>query len=128
MPPGLSLSGRSFVGSATCRTPDWSRQANTFRVPSEGEAFTCIADPQIGHLVCSSGTRDLYLLGFSGRIRKRGCNSGIDTLLLQARQPVHVVSERLGHSKVSLTIEVYADVLHDVQREAAATLSALLHG
>ncbi len=50
------------------------------------------------------------------------------TLLLQARQPVHVVSERLGHSKVSMTMEVYAHVLPDMQREAAATLGALLHG
>jgi integrase len=48
------------------------------------------------------------------------------TLLLQAGQPVHVVSEWLGHSKVSMTMEVYAHVLPDMQREAAATLGALL--
>jgi ABC-type phosphate transport system permease subunit len=50
------------------------------------------------------------------------------TLLLQAGQPIHVVSERLGHSKVSMTMEVYAHVLPDMQREAAARLGALLHG
>jgi integrase len=49
------------------------------------------------------------------------------TLLLQARQPVHVVSERLGHSKVSMTIEVYAHVLPDMQRDAASALGAVLY-
>ena len=47
---------------------------------------------------------------------------------LQARTPVHVVSERLGHTKVSMTMEVYAHVLPDMQQEAAATLGAILHG
>jgi integrase len=50
------------------------------------------------------------------------------TLLLQAGTPVHVVSERLGHSKVTMTLEVYAHVLPDMQTDAAATLGALLHG
>jgi integrase len=48
-------------------------------------------------------------------------------LLLQAGTPVHVVSERLGHSKVAMTMEVYAHVLPDMQKDAAATLGALLH-
>jgi integrase len=48
-------------------------------------------------------------------------------LLLQAGTPVHVVSERLGHSKVSMTLEVYAHVLPDMQNDAAAALGALLH-
>jgi integrase len=50
------------------------------------------------------------------------------TLLLQAGQPVHVVSERLGHSKVSMTMDVYAHVLPDMQQDAAAKLGVLLHG
>ena len=49
-------------------------------------------------------------------------------MLLQAGQPVHVVSERLGHAKVSMTMEVYAHVLPDMQQDAAAKLGALLHG
>jgi integrase len=50
------------------------------------------------------------------------------TLLLQAGTPVHVVSERLGHAKVSMTMEVYAHVLPDMQQQAATALGALLHG
>jgi integrase len=42
--------------------------------------------------------------------------------------PVHVVSERLGHSKVSMTMEVYAHVLPDMQRDAASAIGSLLHG
>ena len=61
-------------------------------------------------------------------IKFHGLRHTCATLLLQAGTPVHVVSERLGHSKVSMTMEVYAHVLPDMQREAASTLGALLHG
>ena len=39
------------------------------------------------------------------------------TLLLQARQPVHVVAERLGHKKVEITLNIYAHVLPDMQQD-----------
>lgn len=61
-------------------------------------------------------------------IKFHGLRHTCATLLLQAGTPVHVVSERLGHSKVSMTMEVYAHVLPDMQREAAVTMGALLHG
>jgi integrase len=61
-------------------------------------------------------------------IKFHGLRHTCATLLLQARVPVHVVSERLGHSTVAMTMEVYAHVLPDMQQEAAATLGALLHG
>ena len=38
-----------------------------------------------------------------------------------------MVSERLGHKNVSMTMEIYAHVLPDMQEDAAATLGALLH-
>ena len=53
-------------------------------------------------------------------IKFHGLRHTCATLLLQAGTPVHVVSERLGHAKVSMTLEVYAHVLPDMQREAAA--------
>jgi integrase len=49
------------------------------------------------------------------------------TLLLQAGQPVHVVAQRLGHSKVEMTLNIYAHVLPDMQQQAAERLGALLH-
>jgi integrase len=60
------------------------------------------------------------------RIKFHGLRHTCATLLLQARVPVHVVSERLGHASVAMTMEVYAHVLPDMQREAASTLGALL--
>jgi integrase len=41
---------------------------------------------------------------------------------------VHVGAQRLGHSKVEMTLNIYAHVLPDMQQEAATKLGALLHG
>jgi integrase len=49
------------------------------------------------------------------------------TLLLKASEPVHVVSQRLGHARVEITLNTYAHVLPDMQKQAAATMSAILH-
>jgi hypothetical protein len=50
------------------------------------------------------------------------------TLLPPAGVPVKVVSERFGHTKVSMTLDVYAHVLPEMQRDSAVLLGALLHG
>jgi integrase len=49
------------------------------------------------------------------RIQFHGLRHTCATLLLQARTPVQVVSERLGHATVAMTMEVYAHVLPDMQ-------------
>lgn len=59
-------------------------------------------------------------------IKFHGLRHTCATLLLQAGTPIHVVSERLGHSKVSMTMEVYAHVLPDMQQEAVDLFGALL--
>jgi integrase len=43
-------------------------------------------------------------------------------------QVQHVVSERLGHNNVSMTLEIYAHVLPDMQEDAAVTHGWLLYG
>jgi integrase len=48
------------------------------------------------------------------------------TLLLKARVPVKVVSERLGHASVMITMQIYAHTLPGMQSEAAATFAALI--
>lgn len=50
------------------------------------------------------------------------------TMLLQAGVPVKVVSERLGHATVMITLETYAHVMPGMQAEAAATFAALMAG
>ena len=41
---------------------------------------------------------------------------------------MHVVSKRLGHARVEITLNTYAQVVPDMQTQAAATIGALLHG
>jgi integrase len=50
------------------------------------------------------------------------------TLALQAGIHPKIVSERLGHSSVSLTLDVYSHALPHLQREAAAAVGRLLWG
>ena len=48
------------------------------------------------------------------------------TILLTAREPVHVVSQRLGHASPVVTMTVYAHVLPGSQREAADLFARLV--
>jgi integrase len=48
------------------------------------------------------------------------------TLLLSEGVPVKVVQEILGHSSVSVTMDVYSHVLPDMQEKAAAVMDGLL--
>ncbi len=48
------------------------------------------------------------------------------TVLLQAGEPVHVVSQRLGHASVVVTLTVYAHVLPGDQRRAASRFAELV--
>lgn len=50
------------------------------------------------------------------------------TLALQAGVPVKVVSERLGHKRIEITLNIYAHALPSMQQEAAAKLGRILHG
>jgi len=88
----------------------------------------CLGEPlQINNL----GQREYATIIKAAGVRPikfHGLRHTSATLLLQAGQPVHVVSERLGHAKVSMTMEVYAHVLPDMQREAATVLGDILFG
>ncbi len=48
------------------------------------------------------------------------------TLLLLAREPVHVVSQRLGHTSPVVTMTIYAHVLPGNQRDAANAFARLI--
>jgi integrase len=49
------------------------------------------------------------------------------TLLLRAGEHIKVVSERLGHSAVWITLEIYVHVLPGLQRDAANRMDKLLN-
>ena len=48
------------------------------------------------------------------------------TLLLQNRQSIKAISERLGHSSVRITLDLYAHLVPDMQESTAAAWDAIL--
>jgi integrase len=62
------------------------------------------------------------------RIRLHDLRHTHATLLLQANVHAKVVSERLGHSSVVVTLDRYSHVLPNMQDEAAAKAGAVLDG
>ena len=61
-------------------------------------------------------------------IKFHGLRHTCATLLLKALVPVPVVSERLGHKDVTITMNIYQHVLPDMQEDAAAKLGSILFG
>ena len=70
-------------------------------------------------------TRDVERFGQVPAIRLHDLRHTHATLLL-AREPVHVVSQRLGHASPVVTMTIYAHVLPGNQREAADTFARLV--
>ena len=62
------------------------------------------------------------------RINFHGLRHTCATLLLKARIPVPVVKERLGHSSVQITMDLYQHVLPSMQEEAANELAKIIFG
>ncbi len=48
------------------------------------------------------------------------------TLMLRAGVHPKIVSERLGHATVAITLDTYSHVMPDMQRDAAAVVDVLL--
>jgi integrase len=64
--------------------------------------------------------------GLSNGVRLYDLRHTCATLLLQAVENLKVVSQRLGHSTITLTLDVYSHVLPDMQKAAAEKLDNLL--
>jgi integrase len=62
------------------------------------------------------------------RIRLHDLRHTHATLLLHAGVPIKVVSERLGHTRIAMTLDIYAHVLPAMDRDAAAAVGDLLRG
>jgi integrase len=60
------------------------------------------------------------------RIRLHDLRHTHATLLLAAGTPIKAVSERLGHTKTSVTLDIYAHVLPDMQDRAVEAIDAAL--
>nr|MBA2754196.1 tyrosine-type recombinase/integrase [Chloroflexia bacterium] len=62
------------------------------------------------------------------RIRMHDLRHTNATILIAAGVPITVVAERLGHARVSMTLDRYAHVLEGMQERAADTISRLFDG
>jgi integrase len=62
------------------------------------------------------------------RIRLHALRHTHATLLLAKQVPIKVVSERLGHSTIAMTMDTYAHVLPAQDRDAAAAIASALGG
>jgi integrase len=71
-------------------------------------------------------TRDVERFGQVPGIRLHDLRHTHATLLLLAREPVHVVSQRLGHASPMVTLTVYPHVMPGNQRETARTFARLV--
>ena len=60
------------------------------------------------------------------KIRLHDLRHTFATLALQHKIPVEVVSERLGHSRVSITLDTYRHLYEPERREAAVSLTDML--
>jgi integrase len=78
-----------------------------------------IGQREFGRLIKRAGVK---------RIKFHGMRHTVATLMLSAGVPAHVVQRRLGHSKIEMTLGIYAHALPSMQQDAAAKLAALLHG
>ena len=70
--------------------------------------------------------RDVERCGQVPAIRLHDLRHTHATLLLLEREPVHVVSQRLGHASPMVTLTVYAHVMPGNQRETANTFARLI--
>lgn len=64
----------------------------------------------------------------SSNVRLYDLRHTMATLLLQANVNAKIVSERLGHASIVLTLDTYSHVLPDMQEEAAEKLEGILFG
>jgi integrase len=60
------------------------------------------------------------------RIRFHDVRHTYATLALQAGIPAKIVSERLGHKNIGITLDTYSHVTPGMQEEAAAKVAALI--
>jgi integrase len=95
---------------------DLHNRADSLGLPLQ---VNTIGQREFGRLIKTAGVR---------RMKFHGLRHTVATLMLSAGVPAHVVQRRLGHSKIEMTVGIYAHALPSMQQDAAAKLAALIHG
>jgi integrase len=82
-------------------------------------------------MVGSAGWRQFHRLMEKAGVKQvtlHGLWHTCATLALQAGVPAKVVSERLGHRGIEITLNIYTHALPSMQQDAAVKLGKVLHG
>ncbi len=96
--------------------------------PDLSNGRTRLGDPLA---VNNIGVREFARLLKAAKVRRikfHGLRHTAATLALAAGVPVKTVAHRLGHSKTSITLDLYSHVLPAMDKAAAELVSSLLHG
>lgn len=137
LPPKTESSRRQIALSdemvATLLEQRRWRHAQRLRVgPAwQGEQYDAVFSDELGepfrlHRLRHAFKQTLRLAGIPSTVRFHDLRHTCATLLLQQRVHPKVVSELLGHSNISMTLNIYSHVLPDMQDEAARAIATAL--
>lgn len=96
---------------------DWHESDYVFVYEDGRPLHPNYASKRFGKLVRSAGLR---------RIRLHDLRHSSATLALQAGVHPKIVSERLGHATVAITLDIYSHATEHMQEQAAAAVAALV--
>ena len=65
-------------------------------------------------------------IGLGSKVRLHGLRHSHASHLLAANIHPKIVQERLGHSGIAITMDIYSHLMPNMQAEAAATVDAVL--
>jgi integrase len=109
---------------------------------SSRSSLSCTAGPFVSfmHAMSSDGPLDLKNIrtrNFALIVKAAGPDStfrvydlrhSTATLMLADGVNTKIVSERLGHASVALTLDPYSHALPDIQKDATTRLASMLYG
>jgi integrase len=94
----------------------------------ENDIILCLADGRAWKPSSFSAEFHKFARGSGFGIRFHDLRHSHASQLLREGVPIKVVSERLGHSNSSITLDVYSHVLPGMQQEAARLIDSALRG
>lgn len=104
-------------------------RADQLSLPTMGPTAEIFADeigrPRPPHVLSTRFKRAATAAGFSG-VRFHDLRHTMATMAMGAGLHPKIVSERLGHSRIQITLDTYSHTMPSMQREAADTLGALV--
>ena len=110
--------GKHYHDRGLVFAKQWNQMTRSKQILGDPLQMNNLGQREFAQVIEAAGIR---------RIKFHGLRHTCATLLLKARIPVHVVSQRLGHKSVDITMNIYAHVLPSMQEEAAKQMGAILY-